>query len=449
MTSKDIAKYYEVMQTKQRCLKKFASYAYGENYGIKTADSVAKPDNRIPVPLAKSAITDIVGYTGRPGEIVTEYVREDGEEDQVTELLESFDKYNNEGIENSELLTASLSLGIAWELWWTSDELDLPNAMLTPEYKIISNFEAVPVWTNDIKPKMKKFIRFWCDGHGQDKIEYADIYMPLKWERWINSDGVWGLTIPLDSDGNKISMIHPYNRVPVIPYRTSMSNTPVFASQIDLIDAYDSIVSKTQNEIDRFNALIALFPGDIDKEFIAKLTDAAKPYIDNLEMYDPGKWPQYLNKEFGGVTEFYKSHADRIKEDFYNTIKVPNFMDEGFAGNAQSGVAIAYKLIGFEFLVSEIEIYFRTGLQQRFDFYADILELSTIPFNREDYRQEIIWNRNLPVDDEAKVRIASMLKGLGYDNIAIQRYIPDAITNAELEEEEEELIDLPKPPITG
>ena len=443
MTSDDLKKYNEQLQHKNRNIEKYSTYAYGKNHGIVSADEVSKPDNRIPIPLGKSAVTDIVGYAGRPGEIKTSYKNTADEQDDITTILELFDEHNKEGIENSELLTASLSVGIAWELWWTSDELELSNGILTPEYKIVPNNEILPIWTDSLKPKLEKAIRFWCAGTGKDKKEYADIYMPLKWERWEFVKDNWQQVKPVDEDGNPISREHPYNRVPVIPFRTGINDEPVFLAQIPIIDSLDAIVSKTQNEVDRYNALISLFPNTVSKEFIDKLIEAAKPYIDGLGQYDPGQWPKYLEKNLSGVNEFYQGQADRLERLFHKTIKVPDMTDKEFAGD-QSGVAIAYKLIGFEFLVSEIEIYFRLGLEERYEFYADILDLSTIKFDREEYKQEITWNRNLPVDAEMKLRIAAMLQGLGYDMSIINKVIPESIvsmTEEELEKMEAERIE--------
>lgn len=433
MSEKLLKAAYTILMQKKRRLRENESYAYGKNYKIHAEKDKPNPDNRIAVPLGKSAVTDIVGYAGRPGEIQTEYkvVQENSKEttDDLTQLFAAFDLHNEEGIENSELLTRSLSVGIAWELWYTSDELELKKGMRTPEYKIVDNEDCVPIYTKDIKPKLEAFIRFQEDEI--EKTLTADIYYPKKSEHWKRSEGKdeWRR----DTTGDTI---YPYEAVPVIPFRTSANNQPVFEAQKGIMDALDSLVSKTQNEVDRFNALITLFPGDVDKKFIEQITELAKPYIKNLEQYDPQAWPRYLEKNLSGVNEFYTSQRDWLEKIFHKTIKVPDVSDKEFAGN-QSGVAIAYKLIGFEFLVSEIEVYFRKGLQQRYEFYQDIVNASTYsPKPKwEEYEQAIIWNRNLPVDDESKVRIAAMLQGLGFSMEIILKYLPKSIVANMTEEE--------------
>lgn len=437
MTNKEIKKLKSKQQVNARIIQENAKYSFGRNPTIINAADTSKPDNRIPVPLAKSSIIDIVGYAGRPGELKTDYVVIDAEEenrsDNITENITLMNEYNNEGLENSELLTKSLSLGLAYELWWVSEELDLPNAIMTAEYKILDNIECVPVYDGSLKPKLEKFLRFTADD---EKNEYVDVYYPKYSERWEKPAGEedWKRDKKKDTK-------YPYKTVPVIPFRSDIADMPVFQAQKTLIDTYDKVLSKTQNEIETFAALITLFPGLADKAFRQKLAEAVEPFIDNLDDYESDKWPKYLQKDYSGIVEFYKNQGKTVKDLYHETIKVPDFLDQNFAGGDQSGLAIAFKLLGLEFLVSQIEIYFRQGLQKRYDFYGDILEASTMPFDKAKYEQVITWKRNIPVDDEAKLRIASMLQGLGYSNEAISRYIPDSITDEKLEEEITEEVD--------
>lgn len=425
-TSDNLASYKSQLDRFSRLALENLAYVAGKNYAIETAPAQIAPDNRIPIPLAKSAVTNIIGYAGRPGQIKTDYrlsdAPEDADYDTITELLEQLDAYNEEGLENSELMANSLSTGIAYELWWTSDALNLPGATPTPEYKLLPITEGCPVWSDSLKPELIAFIRYWTES---DDSQIADVYLPGHSERWrqAKSDRAQAATYYRDPSGDTT---YPYKRVPVIMFRTNMHNSPVFCAEKPIIDAFDKLVSKTQNEVDRFNALITLFPGSVDSEFIRQLSEVAKPFISNLDEYDPAQWPRYLEKNLSGVNEFYTAQADRLERLFHKTINIPDMSDQQFAG-AQSGVAIAYKLIGFEFLVSEIEVYFRKGLADRMDMYFDVIDYGTLGADRSKYEQVITWKRNLPVDDEAKVRIAAMLMGLGVSKETVLKFLPSSI----------------------
>ena len=52
-----------------------------------------------------------------------------------------------------------------------------------------------------------------------------------------------------------------------------------------------------------------------------------------------------------------------IKDDIHEFSKVPCLTDENFVGNA-SGVAMKYKLLGFEGLGKTKERYFKRGLRK-------------------------------------------------------------------------------------
>ena len=404
------------------------TYVLGQNYTIRNAQETLNPDNRIPIPLAQSAITNIIGYAGRPGQIKTDYmlvepVKSGDDEiytDDITDLINEWDEYNDEGIENSELIAQCLSTGAAFELWWTSKDEE---GRLRPDYKIIPFAECCPIYSDSIKPKLLAFIRFYEDANGGT---IADIYYPKRSERWISrkngkqNDDVWAR----DSSGDTL---YPYDRVPVIHYKASRHSLPVFNAQKPIIDAFDQLISKTQNEVDRYNALITLFPGDVDPEFIRQLTEFAKPFIADLDQYDPASWPKYLEKNLSGVQAFYDAQSDRLERLFHKTSNIPDMSDEQFAV-AQSGVAIAYKLIGFEFLVSEIEIYFRRGLAERKELFFDFIK-NTQPgsIDRNMYVLEVNWKRNIPINDKEKVEVAAMLMGLGVSDLTMLRYLPSSI----------------------
>ena len=456
MTSEEIEKYHDKLLAKNRWIKLYNSYAYGDNFTIEHKEQEPKPDNRIPVPLAKSAVTDVVGYAGRPNEIETEYIhyvmggdKEIEEEDYITELLESFDEYNKEGIENSELLTRALSVGASWELWYVSEEMELSNGMMTPEYKILKNQECWPIWSDDIKPILKGFLRFWCD----DDNDYMDAYYPLYSERYQkkkgNNNGAGESSWSRNTDGDTL---YPYTITPAIPFFVNMNHEPIFKAQLSLLDAYDSTISKMKNEVDRFNAAIILLAGKMASGDKQNLLEGKRAIFDDLADFAEGgnlsAAVSYLTKNLEGVINFYKEFLDRDERHFRETIKIPNMQDESFAGN-QSGVAIRYKLIGLEFLVSEIEVYFRQGLEKRFELYKDIINESTLDVDWDEYEQKINWKRNLPVDDKEKVEIAAMLLGLGLSLDKVIRYLPNAIIeNMKDDEIEQMLIEKQNEPIT-
>ncbi len=414
--ARDFSKELQAIAVRRTKIRNNEKYAYGINR-IKEASAKAEPDNRISVPLAKSAITDIVGYSARPGEIRSKFKNsQTAETDAVSELFEMFAIYNDEGTENSELLTRSLSVGSAYELWWTSDRLNLSSGILTPEFKILDNSECLPIYSRDLKPRLKEFLRIYeIEG-----TSYIDVYNSFEVQNWEKRKG---------ADHYSIADVvpHPFGQVPIIEYTTASTKEAIFEAQKDLIDCYDSIISLTQNEVDRFNAVLLMFSQKVRPETL-KTLEKERAYLDNFQ---DGMFPKYLEKNLGGVKDFYLQHADRIERLFRETIKIPNFQDESFGAN-QSGVAMAYKLLGLEFLTAQVEIYFRKGMQKRLEFYNAIIEASTLSLTPQTL--SITWNRNLPINVQEVLDGALKLASLGYSSEAIDEYIPNNVVSEKLSE---------------
>lgn len=361
-----------------------------------------KPDNRITIPFAKMAVETLCGYAGRAGDITEHWdnvvTPEDEKakpgDDEYIELRKKIAEHNETALETSQLYEVGCSQGESYELFWTSTELD---GMITPEYTKIPNTEVVLVWSNDIKKKLTAALRFWSS----DKDCYLDAYYPEKSERWEKKKGTdtWSRNKQEDTD-------YPYKSVPLAIYPINSDSTCIFQAEKDIITGNDKLLNKSVNEVDRFNALIILLPQLADKEFVDKLRDIG--VIDALA--DETMIPQYLQKNLSGVNEFYKMVSDRLEKLFHKSIKIPDFSDENFV-NAQSGLAMAFKLVGLEFLAAKIDMYFHKGIKKRNELINDVLRLNS-KLNVDDYKLTIESKRNLPMDKAALIEMVVKLNGI-------------------------------------
>jgi SPP1 family phage portal protein len=202
-----------------------------------------------------------------------------------------------------------------------------------------------------------------------------------------------------------------------------MDHRPIFQAEKPIIDSYDSAISKSQNEVDRFNAAIMLTPAQLSAQLKADLAEGESTFFESLDQYE--KWPEYLQKNLQGIGEFYKTHSANLERLFHKSIGIPDISDENFAGN-QSGVAIAFKLIPLEFLVALIEAYFRRGLEKRKQFYDDFMEMFGPSLDYEDYKTTVTWKRNIPIDERAKVEVAAILSSI-ISPEGVLRFLPNTI----------------------
>ena len=420
MDSKELQEIKSKLDKRLPEIKRNEDYVEGKNPYILNKEVGKKPDNRIPVPLAKMAVEDMAGYAGRSGDIVTDYelvaADETEQEDPFIEYMRSMDAYNKEPIETSELYEECLIQGESYEIWWESDELELDAGLMTAEYKIVPAGSVYLKYTDTIKKKLEYAVYF----SGDDKEQRADVYYPLYQEIWtkVGSEGWFKAEEDIE---------HPYTTVPVNVFQGNRRSSPLFAAEKPLIDAYDEMISKSLNEVDRFNAAIALFGDTVDSEFVQKFSEGLISVIHELGEAERTDLPRYLEKNFGGVDGFYNNLADRLIRDFHKSIKIPDMSDESFAGDA-SGIAIAFKLIGMEFKASQIETYFNQGLVRRLSFYADIYNASTANIEVGDYKATVKASRNVPMDIKAKAEVAQILANLVSEETLL-KFLPKSIVD--------------------
>ena len=438
ISSELLDKFYGRYQKRLKDFKINKEYTKGRNPPIRRQDKRRDPDNRIPVPLAKVAVDDMQGYAGRPGDRKVYWEntsnqeegdgREQAKESEFVDMMTKVYDYNKEPLETSELYKDALVYGVGYEILWAS--VVEGKEYLQPEFKRIDNPAAVEIiYSNDLKPQKLAALYFWKDN--VNDACYVDVYFPGYKERWTKTKSAWVKSV----DGNEE---YPYKSVPVVAFRANSDMDALFEAEKPLIDAHDSLLSKSVNEVDRFNAIITLLPNKITKELKDKLQEIQ--VFDKLENIDADKWPKYLEKNLAGISDFYAGLADRLERLFHKSIKDPDMTDESFA--AQSGIAIAYKLVGLEFKASEIDTYFNQGIHERDNLIKDVVGLVGV-IGVDEYKTVIKTHRNLPVDEKSKLEIAMSMLAIGVSKESILKYLPVSII--ENAEKELERIDNNKP----
>ncbi|GHU81028.1 hypothetical protein AGMMS49992_34170 [Clostridia bacterium] len=118
--------------------------------------------------------------------------------------------------------------------------------------------------------------------------------------------------------------------------------------------------------------------------------------------------------------------ADSIRTDMHRLAMVPDMSDAQFAGNV-SGVAMRYKLMGFEQLTRVKERWFREGLRSRLRLAARVLSMKG-EAALDPERVQIIFNRSLPVNALEEAQALNALRGLVPDELLLGQvpFIDDA-----------------------
>ena len=127
---------------------------------------------------------------------------------------------------------------------------------------------------------------------------------------------------------------------------------------------------------------------------------------------------------------------DNIKKNIFKVTAAPDMADEAFL--AQSGTALAYKLVGFENVASGIVARFMKAIQRRIELICNILNLKA---------SEAIWRdininfvRNLPVNITETIQLVNSLKGTVSEKTLLGQlpFIDDVQAELEAVQEEKE-----------
>ncbi len=206
---------------------------------------------------------------------------------------------------------------------------------------------------------------------------------------------------------------HYFGGVPMIEYRNNDALQGDFEQQITLIDAYNNLLSDRVDDKSQFVDCFLLLLGiEIDSERAAELKEQ------KILMGDTDASAQYLSKIMNESDA--EVLQERLKEDIHRFSMVPDLSDDSFANNL-SGVAIRYKLMGFEQSMKNKERLFEVGLKERFALYNHFLNVKCnmpiIPL----YGIDVEFKRNLPINEYETAQMISLLDGIASRETLLSR----------------------------
>ena len=365
------------------------TYKIGENAGIYQTGPKAAPDNRIPVPFIRRATKLIKGYFAKPGNIT--YSDDGWYEDNLADIYDA----NDEELETAALFEDAICYGRAFELHWF-DEVE------GFQFAVIPVAQCIPIYSDDIKKKLVAFVWYRSSDDGQiatyyDGEEYQEYTKKAKDDDW---------TLDTERSGK-----HLYGVVPVLEAIIDRDKRNVFDHCLPLIDMYDKIISEVGNEHEKFANSVLLL-----RDYIDNITkdDSGKTQLDKIADYrvldklgeNVRDAAAYLERNVNDT--FINNTLDRYERLIYEMLCIFNPNDDNFA--AASGIAQAYKLLGFEYLIADMESYFSQVLYARIRLIAG--HGAGIVKDAENADMVTIsFKRNLPFNIESMANIISVLAG--------------------------------------
>lgn len=359
-------------------------YYQGQDFLNKVETELDKANKRqanlIHSNLARMIVTNACGYfMGKP---VTYAFKGSPIENQSKEIFWR----NDEQAENQSLAKIASKYGVAYELMG----LDLNKLIYIKPLSPMNTFYVVD---DSILENKVCAITYWTrpSANGTE-ITIGYIY---------TKDEIISFT-----DGTEFTFglaeLNPFK--PVIPVFEYMNNDECFGDYqpvTELLSAYSKLLSTNFDDVDSVaNSILALINAKINKDDVKELK---KSRI--LELIGENTDIRYLNKSLDKNYVEYLRKA--LRDDIFSITNIPDLTDEKFAGN-QSGVALSYKLIGFENLRLVKKNYFEKGLFQRLKCLLNFKNLSNTPKEIEDGSITITFQTNLPGNIEKDKQIADL-----------------------------------------
>ena len=361
-------------------LNKYWNYYLGNQEIMrKVASNPKNPLNKVVVNFCQLITETYNGYlTGQP-------IRYSGEDiDNIIDIL----NYNDVVTEDTELLQNALIFGVGYEVNYI-------DGWGQQRFKTLDPRTVIPVYDDSLDQNLKAVIRFYASPVVGDTNTVVEVYYSDRVDTYTSND--------LYSSFELVSSYpHYFKQVPITVFPLNKEQESIYAQIISLQDAYNNIVSGELDVFDQFADSYLVLKG-----VTADSDDVAAMREDKIILLDDDADAFFLTKNLAQAQAM--EQIDNIQEQIYKVSLCPDFASDKFA--AQTGIALKYKLIGFENRAAQIANRMRQALQRRIELINAITNLTDMTWRDID----IIFTRNLPENVDDYTTLINGLRGVVSD----------------------------------
>ena len=372
----------------------------------KQASDIGKPCNRVMTNYCYNIVQNYKGYlTG----IDIAYTS-DQELDMVFDVL----NYNDCHTVDSQLLQDALIYGVAYEIAYI-DEWG------KHRFKTLNPMTCFPIYDNTLNQDLKYAVRLYMD----DLIEKDSYIVEVYSDKWIRT---YKSTMGFKSFNLIKEEPHYFGMVPITVFQLNENRKSIFDQIITLQDAYNELLSAEVDDFQSFADAYLVLKGMMGTD----PEDLADMKRNRALLLDSDADASYLTKNISDTQ--IENMLNNINDAIHKIANSPDFNDEKLL--AQSGIAMRYKLVGFENASSAIEAEMRKALQRRIELICAIANLKGSESVWRDIK--ITFTRNLPTNLTETAQVVNSLRGLVSDQtlLSLLPFITD--TQAEMDRLAEE-----------
>lgn len=372
-----------------KLIKSYKYYKGEQAITLKQPTDTGKPANKIITNFCHTITDTYEGYlTGVP----IQYSNDNF--DEILNIL----KYNDVKNEDGEFLRQGLIFGRSFEICYIDEDKKQRFRTLDPR-------ECIPVYDNTLNNNLLYVIRFWrSDMFDKNNEEYiVEVYGAQSTKRYKSNVGFSSFTL-IEEVPNF------YGQCPITVFSLNTEEESIFHNIMSLQDAYNTLLSSEIDDWESFcDAYMILKGAAIDEE---DMEDMKKH---RLLIMDSDAEAQYLTKDVNDAQ--IRNMLQLVNDNIHKIACCPDFSQESFG--TSSGIALRYRLLGFENNAAAIESNFKMALQRRIELLCSIIQLTGGEALWRDVK--ITFYRNLPVNLEETSTIVNNLRGLVSDETLLSQ----------------------------
>lgn len=390
-------------------LERLGNYYRGEHDILNRIKDCRLANNRLVCNHAKYIADTAVGYlAGNP----VRYTSKNGKQD--LSMLLTWLAAADSDTQDIDLAKNCAVYGQSLEMLYMSDE-EKPS----PRLASLDPRRAFVVYDESVENKPVFGVYYYPLYDGNDRAAGYGCYV---------SADEYVRRYELHSDFSFKAMleesVNPFGEVSIIEYYNNSDCLGDFEQATSLIDAYNVLQSDRVNDKEQFVKSILLIKGQILGDDEKEESEAYRRILEmGLLMVDNDTDVEWLSRQLDEQSVEILRRS--LEQDIHKFCNVPCLTDQSFGANA-SGVAMRYKLLGFEQMTKIKERYFKEGLRIRLRLFANaLLFLGKTRTDLSDI--DISFVRSLPVNELEIAQTIECLKDMVPDEqlLALLPFIKD------------------------
>ena len=361
----------------------------GQRIMNRIQEDSSRPNNRIVKNYCATIVDNFNGYlTGNPISYSASDVNQNVE--GLQSILDANDVVNAD----AEYLRTALIYGVAYELCYVNEDNETKFKNVSPEC-------AIPVYSDDLDGELLYMIYFSPIANWDDEL------LPTKYRVSVYSSSRID-TYEASNDFNSFTLLdaepHYFDSVPFSIFSLNTDNASIFERVIGLQDAYNALLS---DEVNDFQSFVDAYM--VMKNLTASEEELAEMKRTRTILIDGESDVSYLTKDISDTQ--IQNMLENLNSSIHTVSNSPDFSSEEFNSGVSSGIAIQFKLVGFNNIASNIEAQMKKALQNRINLINKILGL----IDTDTCAVNISFSHNLPTAISDTVSMVNSLRGLVSD----------------------------------